>query len=198
MTRRRGERLEQAILDVAWDLLTRVGYARLTMEAVAAEAGTSRPVISRRWPTRAGLALAALEHAAPAKAEPPDTGSLRGDLLGLMGQVARRLSSVHGEILAGIVAETARDPDAVRALRARLGDQGHAVAAIVGRAEDRGEIRTARLPERVIKLPYDLIRNEMVLYGGPPGQEVIAEIVDSIVLPAMLHDPSVSRAARSG
>ncbi|GAA4616062.1 TetR/AcrR family transcriptional regulator [Actinoallomurus liliacearum] len=189
MSRRRGERLEQAILDVAWDLLTRVGYARLTMEAVAAEAGTSRPVIHRRWPTRASLALAALEHAAPAETEAPDTGTLRTDLLALMGQVAHRLGTVHGEVLAGIVAETARDPDATHALRTRMATtaQGHVVATIVQRAVDRGEIPTIRLPERVAKLPFDLIRNEVVLYGNPPGQEVIAEIVHSIILPSILQ-----------
>jgi AcrR family transcriptional regulator len=189
MSRRRGERLEQAILDVAWDLLNRVGYARLTMEAVAAEAGTSRPVIHRRWPTRAGLALAALEHAAPAEPGAPDGGTLRADLLALMEQVAARLGTVYGEVVAGIVAETARDPDAVNALRTRLtgAARGQAVATIVQRAVDRGEIPSARLPERVVKLPFDLIRNEVVLYGGPPDQKVIAEIVDSVVLPAILH-----------
>lgn len=189
MSRRRGERLENAILEVAWDLLTRVGYARLTMEAVAAEAGTSRPVIHRRWPTRASLALAALEHAAPTETEARDTGALRSDLLTLMEQVSRRLGGVHGEVLAGTVAETARDPDAAQALRARLvaTARGQAVATILQRAADRGEIPTARLPERVARLPFDLIRNEVVLYGGPPDQEAITEILDSVVLPAILQ-----------
>lgn len=189
MGRRRGQGLEQAILDAAWGLLTRVGYARLTMEAVAAEAGTSRPVIHRRWPTRAQLALAALDHAAPADVEPPDTGSLRTDLLAMMEQVARRLGSPHGEVLAGLAVETARDPEAARALRARLAatTQGQRVQAAVRRAVERDEIPAVRLPPRVAELPLDLIRNEVVLYGRPPGEDVIAEIVDSIVLPAILN-----------
>jgi AcrR family transcriptional regulator len=194
MHRRRGERLEQAILDAAWDLLSEVGYAKLTMEAVAAKAGTSRPVIHRRWPTRAQLALAALDHAAPAEIEPPDTGSLRTDLLALMGHVVRRFGTVHGEILAGMAAETARDPEAAHALRARLAvtTRGHLVAAIVRRAADRGEVPPVRLPGRVARLPLDLIRNEVVLYGRPPGEEVIAEIVDSIIVPAILQAPPSS------
>jgi AcrR family transcriptional regulator len=191
MNRRRGERLEQAILDAAWDLLSEVGYAKLTMEAVAARAGTSRPVIHRRWPTRAQLAFAALDHAAPAETEPPDTGSLRTDLLALMNHVVRRFGTVRGEILAGLVAETARDPEAAHALRARLAapTRGHAVAIIVRRAADRGEIPPVRLPGRVATLPLDLIRNEVVLSGGPPGEEVIAEFVDSIIIPAILQAP---------
>jgi len=53
--RRRGAALEAAILDAAWAELVAAGYAGLTMEAVAARAQTSRPVISRRWPDRAAI-----------------------------------------------------------------------------------------------------------------------------------------------
>ncbi len=189
MSRRRGERLEQAILDATWDLLTQVGYAKLTMEAVAAKAGTSRPVIHRRWPTRAQLALAALDHTAPADTEPPDTGGLRTDLLAMMKQTARRFGSVHGEVLAGMAVETARDPEAAHALRARLTvtPRGQQVATVVRRAVERDEIPAVRLPSRVTTLPLDLIRNEIVLYGQPPGEDAITEIVDSILLPAILH-----------
>jgi len=49
-TRRRGAELEAALLDAAWDELQAVGYAGLTMEAVADRAGTSRAVLYRRWP----------------------------------------------------------------------------------------------------------------------------------------------------
>jgi AcrR family transcriptional regulator len=189
MSRRRGERLERAILDAAWDLLTQVGYAKLTMEAVAAKAGTSRPVIHRRWPTRAQLAFAAMEHATPPETETSDTGGLRTDLLALMEKIARRVESIHGEVLAGMVAETGRDPDAAQALRERLtaGAGARHVGAIVLRAAERGEIPQAQVPARVLRLPFDLIRNEVVLYGQPPAAAAIAEIVDSIILPAVHH-----------
>ena len=54
-SRRRGTKLEDALLDAAWEELQEVGYTRLTMEAVAARAGTSKPVLYRRWPNRARL-----------------------------------------------------------------------------------------------------------------------------------------------
>lgn len=194
MSRRRGERLEHAILDAAWDLLTQVGYAKLTMEAVAAKAGTSRPVIYRRWPTRAQLALAAVEHSAPLETDTPDTGSLRTDLLTLMERLVRLVNTVHGEVLAGMAAETARDPDAMHALRGRLTatTQGRHVTSIVQRAAERGEIPIVQLPARVTRLPTDLIRSEVILYGQPPGKNAIAEIVDRIILPAIHQAPKQS------
>ncbi|GAA2214265.1 TetR/AcrR family transcriptional regulator [Nonomuraea monospora] len=194
MSRRRGAHLERAILDAAWDLLTQVGYARLSMEAVAAKASTSRPVIHRRWPTRARLALAAMDHFAPAETAPPDTGSLRTDLLALMEQVAGRTKTVHGEILAGMAAETARDPEAARALRAWLttATRGRHVTAVVQRAAERGEIPAVQLLPRVATLPMDLIRNEVILYGQPPGKQTIAEMVDSIILPAIHQAAAVA------
>src|SRR5580658_8726409 len=59
-TRRRGAALEHALLDAAWAELQDVGYAALTIEAVADRAGTSRAVLYRRWRNRPELVIAAM------------------------------------------------------------------------------------------------------------------------------------------
>ncbi|HET6737281.1 MAG TPA: helix-turn-helix domain-containing protein, partial [Kribbella sp.] len=59
VTRRRGAALEEAILRAAVEELQEVGYRELTMDGVAARAGTSKNVIYRRWPSRAALCVAA-------------------------------------------------------------------------------------------------------------------------------------------
>ena len=59
--RRRGADLENAILDAAWAEIGEKGYAGLTMENTAARAGTSRPVLSRRWSSVLALATAAIQ-----------------------------------------------------------------------------------------------------------------------------------------
>ena len=61
-TRRRGAELEEALLEAAWQELEERGYAGLTMENVATRAGTSRPVIARRWRSKAELTIATLRH----------------------------------------------------------------------------------------------------------------------------------------
>jgi AcrR family transcriptional regulator len=60
--RRHGQELQSALLTAGWDELVEAGYARLTMESVARRAGTSEPVLYRRWPNKDQLVLAAMEH----------------------------------------------------------------------------------------------------------------------------------------
>lgn len=58
--RRRGPELDEAILQAVWDELSTKGYGGLTLDSVASRAGTSRPVLHRRWKSRSELVMAAL------------------------------------------------------------------------------------------------------------------------------------------
>ena len=83
--RRRGEELEAALLQAAWDELAEVGFAKLTMESVAVRAKTGVAVLYRRWPNKDDLVIAAIGHYGKTRpVEVPDTGTLRGDMLGLL------------------------------------------------------------------------------------------------------------------
>src|SRR5262245_50167029 len=73
-TRRRGKVLEAAIFKVVLPRTCKNGVRQLLDRAVAAKAGTSKPVIYRRSPTRAQLVSAALRANQPALSEAPDTG----------------------------------------------------------------------------------------------------------------------------
>lgn len=91
-TRRRGAALEEAILRAAVDELTESGYAGLTMDKVATRAGTNKNAIYRRWPNRLTLGIAAYRQLVTT-VRPPDTGSLRGDVLEVLRQANRHWSS---------------------------------------------------------------------------------------------------------
>lgn len=181
--------MEQAILDAAWAELNEVGYTRFTIEAVAARAETSKPVIYRRWPNRAELVLAAWEHSAPIPPrELPDTGSLRADLVYVFTRIADRANSIMGEVIAGVMGETFRHPEVIEALRAQLtrsSELTDTMNTIVRHAIDRGELAPVRLPLRVARLPLDLVRNELMLCGEAVPDEMITELVDEIYLPLL-------------
>src|SRR6185437_12507963 len=83
--RRRGAELESAILDSAWAQLLEGGYHGFTIDAVAERASTSRSVLYRRWVDRDALLDATLSYGLnQGRSEPPDTGSLRGDMIEMM------------------------------------------------------------------------------------------------------------------
>src|SRR4051794_23872567 len=79
--RPRDARHDEAILEATMALLSEAGYARLTIDGVAARAGVGRPTIYRRWPSKPALVVAALLHAPQIQVPHADTGSLRADLI---------------------------------------------------------------------------------------------------------------------
>jgi AcrR family transcriptional regulator len=183
-TRRRGATLEAALLDAAWDELQTVGYAGLTMEAVADRAGTSRAVLYRRWPKRPELVIAALRRHRPLlSGEIPDTGTLRDDVLALLRRMSARLTEIGPETVYGLLGDYLSDAE----LFARTHDQVLQIGAgvmstILKRAADRGEAHSAVHP-RVAALPMDLFRNDLMLRRTPPADWAIIEIVDDVFLP---------------
>jgi AcrR family transcriptional regulator len=81
------------------------GYAGLSVEAVAARAGVNKTTVYRRWPAKVDLVEAALTSLRDADPEPPDTGSLRGDLVPMLEHWAaammtpRRRAVMHSMLL---------------------------------------------------------------------------------------------------
>ncbi|WP_436774825.1 TetR/AcrR family transcriptional regulator [Yinghuangia sp. YIM S09857] len=184
--RRRGRELEEALLDAAWDELVERGYAGFTMDAVAQRAGTSRPVLYRRWPDRHHLVRAAVLHAsARIPVETPDTGSLRGDMIGLLqGINATRvhLAVIMSIQLAAYYQETGTSPADLRDFAKRTG-RPNLLDPIYERAVARGEIDPVRVTERMKSLPFDLLKQEFFMTFRPVADEVIEEIVDTLFLP---------------
>ncbi len=181
-TRRRGSALEDALLDAAWDELQEAGYAKLTMEGVAQRAGTSRPVLARRWPTRPQLVVAALRRHRPMlSGEIPDTGNLRGDVLAVLRRISARFAELGPETFYGLAADYFADPVLVPGFQAQVLHAGNEVmAAILKRAAERGEARDD-IPPRVAALPIDLLRHELLL--SPGDEHAVTEIVDQVFLP---------------
>src|SRR5512132_3097766 len=77
--RPRDRQIDAAVVDATLVVLDEVGYGRLTLEEVARRAGTTKPAIYRRWPSRQRLVLAALGRRV-GEARAPDTGCTLCDL----------------------------------------------------------------------------------------------------------------------
>jgi AcrR family transcriptional regulator len=108
--RPRDPRIDDAVLEATRALLEDVGYLQLTIGAIAQRAGTTKPAVYRRWPTKAHLV-----HEAVFPAQRPDGilrgGDLRDDIravvavgVELLGRPAARAA------LPGLLAEMSSDP----------------------------------------------------------------------------------------
>jgi AcrR family transcriptional regulator len=155
------------------------------MDRVADRAGTNKNVIYRRWPSRAALAVAAYRQIAGGDQPPPDTGSLRGDVLELLRRAGRMWSSPVGTALRGLLAGVADDPELLALIQERANDAGSAMwLTVLGRAVARGEAQPEALHPRVAALPAVLLRNEYVTRGTTAVPDhVLLEIVDDVYLP---------------
>ncbi|MBB6121685.1 TetR/AcrR family transcriptional regulator [Nocardiopsis algeriensis] len=80
--RRRSERARRAVLTAAAELLGEVGFAKMTVEAIAARAGVGKQTIYRWWPSKAGVLLDVFTELTGSGSEErlPDTGDLAADL----------------------------------------------------------------------------------------------------------------------
>ena len=108
--RPRDTQIDDAVLRATVELLERDGYLQLTIANVAARAGTSKPAIYRRWPTKAHLVHEAVFPAQP-RASVARGRNLRADIrallrtgVDLLGRPAARAA------LPGLLAESSANP----------------------------------------------------------------------------------------
>ncbi|GAA4421853.1 TetR/AcrR family transcriptional regulator [Georgenia halophila] len=139
--RPRDTEIDASLLSAARELLGEVGYARVTMDATAARAGTSKAAIYRRFRSKAEMMFAAAVHSTDT--EPPaDTGSLRGDLLALGRRIRADMSAPTArEVAPQIIAEIGRSPEVSQRLReVFVAHERGEVETILDRAVARGEL----------------------------------------------------------
>jgi AcrR family transcriptional regulator len=184
VTRRRGDALRSDILDVVLDELHDHGYSGLTYDGVARRAHTSKPVLYRRWRSRAHLVLDALTAQLPPVIPAPDTGTLRGDLVALLQLIRTRFGVAGAQTIRGIVADA---DDELRGVVLELTDSfaDQISRTVLQRARDRGEIGPGAIPPLVSSMPVILFRHELLLTDEPSDSR-IEDIVDTACLP-LLH-----------
>jgi AcrR family transcriptional regulator len=181
--RRRGDTLEAAILDAAWEELVETGYSSFTVEAVAKRAGTSRTVLARRWPSRADLAVAALVHYNTTNpVETPDLGNVRAELILVLEKLSERGAGTVIKVVLTMNDYFTETNSSIADLRARLVGESK-FEQVLRRGVARGELDQSRLTPRVSSLPLDLLRHEVFMTRKPVSKELIVEIVDTIFLP---------------
>ncbi|HEX5406744.1 MAG TPA: TetR/AcrR family transcriptional regulator [Pseudonocardiaceae bacterium] len=186
-TRRAPER-RTAVFDSVYELLAEVGYDRMTMDAVAARAHVSKATIYKTWPEKPELVAEALAHHFSETPEPPDTGSLRGDLLALMTVACQLGNSLDGEVVAGVMTAAARNPVLARTLREYMYEKKHTVhEAVIGRAAARGELDPATDPHLLHEVMHSMVLARRLEICDSLDERFAQHVVDDVLIPVLTH-----------
>lgn len=172
-----------AILDATLELFAELGFEGLSVEGVAGRAGVSKATIYRRYPSKIDLVMAACENLVDASvAPPPDTGSLRGDIEGIIDNLLRVVTgTVAGRALPQMISETVRTPELAAAHRAFVAERRKIAIAAVQRGIDRGEVRAGADVEVAADLVAGPVFYRHLVSGAPLDRRFVAELVESVV-----------------
>lgn len=174
----------------------RVGYAALSIEAVARRAGVGKAAIYRRWPSKLAMATALLRSTGLRVALAPDTGSLEGDvrafLLAAHGLLRRPM---FRRILPDLHAEMARSAALARAVRASVQAERRAMGeALVRRAIARGELSASIDVDLALDLLPALLYWRLIVTGMDAPPHYLDDLQALTV--GALRSMSASRRAR--
>lgn len=176
---------EAELLAITLELLQQHGYDRFSVEAVATTAKASKATVYRRWPTKADLVLAAIVEGIRSAATPPNTGSLRGDLLSI-GRATCEQALEHMRTMRAVLNEMSHSPALREAMQQKFVLQRTLVIdAVLAAAVERGEIEASAINHEI----YDLLPGYLVFRAlvadRPPTEETVRVVVDDVLLPSL-------------
>ncbi|GAA2323961.1 TetR/AcrR family transcriptional regulator [Streptomyces cuspidosporus] len=179
----RTARVRTQVLDAVLAELGEAGYDGLTMEAVAARAGVHRATVYRRWGDVGGLLADVLDAAGDDGWQPPDTGSLRGDLAALNQEIQDALTA-QPPIVAALIAASFRSEKADRAQRRLWEDRYARCEVIAARAVRRGELPPDTDARRLLIAATAPLYHQLVLLRTPPDPRLPEQAATTAALAA--------------
>jgi AcrR family transcriptional regulator len=184
---------DAALLDAAIEIVAEVGYDGMTMDLVAARAGSTKSALYRRWSSKGDLTLAAVARMQQAEidlATLPDTGTLRGDLLALTQHYGSDEGQLKLRMMAGLSSLLERDPGLVDAAHSVITEPWVEVCRLmIQRAVDRGEAETDDV-ETVSRVVPSMTSDRVLVRRQPVDRDFFVGLIDAVVLPAVRRRPS--------
>jgi AcrR family transcriptional regulator len=153
----------------------------MSVDAVAARAGVSKPTVYLRHPTKADLATAAIASMRVAP-RPAPTADVRGDLIAHLRLLRAGLQRPYGMATFGtVLAEENETPELLALFRERLvAPRRRELRAVLEAARDRGELREgANLDVAVAALVGAFFAR--YLAGDSLGGRFVTTLVDTVL-----------------
>jgi len=180
--RRRSEDSRRAILAAAVELVAEHGYGPLTVEKIAARAGTGKQTIYRWWPTKAAVVMEALVEKADLHIPVPDDGSLRADLRAFLeASVALGRAPQVVAILRALMAEAQLDQGfGARFRDGFIENRRSALRTVLERAAERGELPRGVSVGTLLDVVFGVIWYRVLTGRALESESVLAELVELV------------------
>ncbi|GAA4385893.1 TetR/AcrR family transcriptional regulator [Tsukamurella soli] len=180
--RKRSPEIDAAIRAAAAEVLGEVGYASLTMEAVAARAGVSKATLYLRYPSRAVLVFDAIFGKTKVR-DVPDHGDIRAELRETYRWAVDEFSASEARAaIPGLLAEVGSAPELARLVRTVAVEPEYGrVRSMLERARTRGEIRTDADIDLMIDVFIGTALARVTLIDHPLDHDFGDRLVDLIL-----------------
>jgi AcrR family transcriptional regulator len=168
--RPRNPELDQAILTAAERQLREAGYAGMSLESVAAAAGTTVPAVRRRFPGKANLAVAVID-SLRIEAMPAGSGPPRSRALAVLRNFRANLLRANSMAVVGtLLAEEHRHPELLAAFRGRLVEpRRNALREVLAEGISRGELPNTADPDVLASMLIGSFYAKYIATSGIPG-----------------------------
>ncbi|MBE3008746.1 TetR/AcrR family transcriptional regulator [Microbispora sp. NEAU-D428] len=183
-TRRRSEASRRAILSAAFELVGEVGYAKLSIEGIAARAGVGKQTIYRWWPSKGAVlfdAFLMLSEGTGGSPALPDTGDLDADLKAVLRATVAELNDPrYDEPMRALNTEILHDPALAAAYAERLdGPMKELKKQRLRSAQRAGQLSGDLDLDVAIEMLWGPLLNRWLQRSGPLTPEYADTVVET-------------------
>ncbi|WP_084078096.1 TetR/AcrR family transcriptional regulator [Demequina sp. NBRC 110057] len=182
--RRRDAELLEAIRESVRAELAEFGFAGVTFEGVARRAQTSKPVLYRRFSSRADMVIDAFIPHRFATPPAAVTGDLRTDLLALLNGMAARISPADVATMRGLIGEVDEAHiERVGALTFTHLEEW--LRDVTDAAAAAGELGPTPVPAAALRVIVAVLRHELIFSRTSGTEPQFAAVVDGALVPML-------------
>jgi AcrR family transcriptional regulator len=177
--RPRSDAVRKMVLQAANSLLEEVGFAKLTMEGIAAKAGVSKATLYRWWPGKGAVAMEAFMAATVPRINFPQTASAVADVTAQMLVLAEAYRGVTGRLIRELIGRGQCDPEVLQTfIDGYLIPRRGATKDVLLRGIASGEIRPDVDLEVLVDALYAPIFHRLLLQHQPLEDAFVLQIAE--------------------
>lgn len=176
--RPRDAAVDRRILEAVGRTLGEVGYADLSVDQIAVEAGVAKTTVYRRWPTKARLVLAVIT-AMQSDVPIADTGDVREDLTRLVTMIGIGLNQLGPSLVAALASAAADDPELGSSVHELFGGRRRVAAQLVTTAIERGQLSAGTDSELLLDVIVGPLYYRLLVTGDPITPPYCRALVDA-------------------